>query len=162
MWYWPPRLHTYKGISKSFRTGHLEREMQLVQLSATRCSCIVSQSSEFCRHNPLRCFSTSNTKGRGICRYRLRPVAFGYTLVVEWFIMRWFYVRVPIRIHGVELRHLEIFTFAFHNSMGEIFCRHKLFKGKPIPWYKTIPLRKYHVFYKFLIIIISEGPLKLL
>jgi hypothetical protein len=27
-------------VSKSFRTGHLEREMQMVQLSATRCSCI--------------------------------------------------------------------------------------------------------------------------
>jgi hypothetical protein len=31
----------YEGVSKSFRTGHLERELQMVQLSATRCSCIV-------------------------------------------------------------------------------------------------------------------------
>jgi hypothetical protein len=30
----------YEGVSKSFRTGRLERELQLVQLSATRCSCI--------------------------------------------------------------------------------------------------------------------------
>jgi hypothetical protein len=30
----------YEGVSKTFRTGHLEREMQLLQLSATRCSCI--------------------------------------------------------------------------------------------------------------------------
>jgi hypothetical protein len=29
---------TYEGVSKSFRTGLLEREMQMVQLSATRCS----------------------------------------------------------------------------------------------------------------------------
>jgi len=28
------------GVSKSFRTGCLERELQMVQLSATRCSCI--------------------------------------------------------------------------------------------------------------------------
>jgi len=37
----------------------------------------VSQSSEFCRHNPLCCFSTS------VClfRYRLSPETFGYTLV---------------------------------------------------------------------------------
>jgi hypothetical protein len=28
----------YEGVSKSFRTGRLEREMQMVQLSATRCS----------------------------------------------------------------------------------------------------------------------------
>jgi uncharacterized membrane protein len=27
-------------MSKSFRTGLLEREMQIIQLSATRCSCI--------------------------------------------------------------------------------------------------------------------------
>jgi hypothetical protein len=27
-------------VSKSFRTGRLERELQMVQLSATRCSCI--------------------------------------------------------------------------------------------------------------------------
>jgi hypothetical protein len=31
----------YEGVSKSFRTiGRLERELQVVQLSATRCSCI--------------------------------------------------------------------------------------------------------------------------
>jgi hypothetical protein len=31
---------TSEGVSKSFRTGHLEREMQMIQLSATRCCCI--------------------------------------------------------------------------------------------------------------------------
>jgi len=30
----------YKGVSKRFRTGHLERELQVVQVSATRCSSI--------------------------------------------------------------------------------------------------------------------------
>jgi hypothetical protein len=30
----------YKGVSKSFRTGRLERQLQTVQFSATRCSCI--------------------------------------------------------------------------------------------------------------------------
>jgi hypothetical protein len=30
----------YEVISKSFRTGRLERELQMVQLSATGCSCI--------------------------------------------------------------------------------------------------------------------------
>jgi hypothetical protein len=29
-----------EGVSKSFRTGRMERELQMVQLSATRCSCI--------------------------------------------------------------------------------------------------------------------------
>jgi len=47
-WYPTTTLHgpatqktTYcGGVSKSFRTGSLERELQMVQLSATRCSCI--------------------------------------------------------------------------------------------------------------------------
>jgi hypothetical protein len=30
----------YEGESKSFRTGRLERELQVVQLTAIRCSCI--------------------------------------------------------------------------------------------------------------------------
>jgi hypothetical protein len=30
----------YEGVSKSFGTGHLERQLQMVQLSAIRCSCI--------------------------------------------------------------------------------------------------------------------------
>jgi hypothetical protein len=30
----------HEGVSKTFRTGRLEREPQMVQLSATRCSCI--------------------------------------------------------------------------------------------------------------------------
>jgi len=33
-------LETYEGVTKSFRTDRLERELQMVQLSATRCSCI--------------------------------------------------------------------------------------------------------------------------
>jgi hypothetical protein len=30
----------YEGVSKSFRTGRLERELRMAQLFATRCSCI--------------------------------------------------------------------------------------------------------------------------
>jgi hypothetical protein len=41
----------------------------------------VSQSSEFYLHNSLCCFSTSNTKGKRIFRYRLSSETFGYTLV---------------------------------------------------------------------------------
>jgi len=41
----------------------------------------MSQSSEFCRHNPLCCFSTSNTKGKLTFRYRLSPETSGYTFV---------------------------------------------------------------------------------
>jgi hypothetical protein len=41
----------------------------------------MSQSSEFCRHNHLCCFSTSITEGKRIFRYRFSPETFGYTLV---------------------------------------------------------------------------------
>jgi hypothetical protein len=34
--------HTHEGVSKSFRSGRLEWELQMVQLSTTRCSCIAS------------------------------------------------------------------------------------------------------------------------
>jgi len=40
----------------------------------------VSQSSEFCRYNPLRGFSSACCCKR-IFRYRLSPESFGYTLV---------------------------------------------------------------------------------
>jgi hypothetical protein len=30
----------YEGVSKSFRTGRLEQELQMVHFSATRCNCI--------------------------------------------------------------------------------------------------------------------------
>jgi hypothetical protein len=43
----------------------------------------VSQSSEFCLHNSLCCFSTSNTKRKRIFRYRFSPATFGYTLIVS-------------------------------------------------------------------------------
>jgi hypothetical protein len=33
-------IETYEGVSKSSRTGRLERELQMVHLSVTRCSCI--------------------------------------------------------------------------------------------------------------------------
>jgi hypothetical protein len=41
----------------------------------------VSQSSEFCRHNPLRCFSTSVNCSCCLFIYRLSPETFGHTLV---------------------------------------------------------------------------------
>jgi hypothetical protein len=31
----------YEGVSISFRTGRLDRELQMAQLSATKCSCVI-------------------------------------------------------------------------------------------------------------------------
>jgi hypothetical protein len=36
----PSQPSKYEGVSKSFQTGRLERELQIIKLSATRCSCI--------------------------------------------------------------------------------------------------------------------------
>jgi len=44
-------------------------------------SLFVSQSSEFCRHNPLCCFWTSVYCCKRIFRYRLSPETFCYTVV---------------------------------------------------------------------------------
>jgi len=41
----------------------------------------VSQSSEFFRHNPLCCFSTSVYCCCWLFHYRFSPETFGYTLV---------------------------------------------------------------------------------
>jgi hypothetical protein len=34
------KVDIHGGVSKSFRTGCLEQQLQMVQLPATRCSCI--------------------------------------------------------------------------------------------------------------------------
>jgi hypothetical protein len=38
---WEHTTPIYEGVSRRFRTGCMERELQMVRLSATRCSCIV-------------------------------------------------------------------------------------------------------------------------
>jgi hypothetical protein len=63
---WPPRTRAANGTA-------LCHYVQLYH-------CFVSQSSEFCRHNPLCCFS-ANVYCCCLFRYRLNPENFGYTLV---------------------------------------------------------------------------------
>jgi len=57
---WPPGARTANGTALC----------HYVQLY--RCY-FVSQSSEFCRHNPLCCFSTSSIKCKRMFRYWLSP-----------------------------------------------------------------------------------------
>jgi len=64
---WPPGARTANGTA-------LCHYLQLYR-------CFVSQSSEFCRHNPLRCFLTSVYFCCRLFRYRLSLDTFGYTLV---------------------------------------------------------------------------------
>jgi len=56
----------------------LARTANGTALCATRCS--VSESNEFCHHNPLCCFSTSAYCCSLFC-YQLSPETFGYTLI---------------------------------------------------------------------------------
>jgi hypothetical protein len=78
------------------------------------CRYFVSQSSEFCRHNPLFCFSTSNTKGKRIFRYRLNPETFGYTVVSYLLRMRQSHERKCKII--ISYRPVSI-SFIFLNKM---------------------------------------------
>jgi hypothetical protein len=55
----------------------------------------VSQSSEFCRHNPLCRFST-NVYCCCLFRYRLSPKSFGYTLV--WRTTCWYQIHPFVKI----------------------------------------------------------------
>jgi hypothetical protein len=66
---WPPGARTANGTA-------LCHSVQLYRY-------FVSQSSEFCRYNPLCYFSTSVYRCKHILRYRLSPKTFGYTLVYE-------------------------------------------------------------------------------
>jgi hypothetical protein len=68
----------YEGISRNFWTGCLEQELQMVQLFAVY-HYFMSQSSEFCHHNPLCCFSVSECCC--LFHYQLSLETFGYTLV---------------------------------------------------------------------------------
>jgi hypothetical protein len=64
---WPPGARTENGTALC----------HYVQL----CRYFVTQSSEFCRHKPLCCFSTS-VYCCCLLRYRLSPETFLYTLVL--------------------------------------------------------------------------------
>jgi hypothetical protein len=64
---WPPGARTASGTP-------LCHYMQLYGY-------FVNKSSEFCRHNPLHCFSTNNTKCKRTFRYQLSRETSGYTLV---------------------------------------------------------------------------------
>jgi hypothetical protein len=64
---WPPGARSANGTA-------LCPQMQL-------CRYFVSQPSEFCRHNPLLCFSTRVYCYCCLFRYGLSPETFGYILV---------------------------------------------------------------------------------
>jgi hypothetical protein len=119
--YWTPGARTANGTA-------LCHWVQLYRY-------FVSQSSEFCCHSPLCCFSTS------VCccclfRYRLSPETFGYTLVfhlragtTQWYSAElragWSGVRVPVgfvnffphhRVRTVAEAHLTSYPMVIRGS----------------------------------------------
>jgi hypothetical protein len=78
-------VEVYESVSKSFRTVYVGENWKWyssLPLDAVVSLFFFNQSSEFCRHNPLCCFSTS-VYCCCCCsfRYRLSPETFGYILV---------------------------------------------------------------------------------
>jgi hypothetical protein len=81
----------YEGVSKSFRTGRLERELQMAKLSAIRCSFIAILWVSLVRFVAITLCIASQWVFIIIIiiiillllwfRYRLSPQTFGYTLV---------------------------------------------------------------------------------
>jgi hypothetical protein len=93
-----------------------------VPVGTRRTSKYVS-NSEFCRHNPLCCLSTS-----GCCcclfRYRFSPETFGYTLVyihitLQLFI--WSKAQAEIRITHVNCTVMEQYSFLVLSSLFPSF-----------------------------------------
>jgi hypothetical protein len=129
-----------EGVSKSCRTGRLKRELQMIQLSATRCSCIDILWVSLASFATITlCFASQRVFKCCLFRYWLSPETFGYTFVClysSFFIVltlgvkrparevdhsppssaevkEWveLYLHFPIRLN-LCLRHLKFF-FAF-------------------------------------------------
>jgi hypothetical protein len=77
---WVPK---YEGVSKSFWTGHLESELQMVQLFATRCSCIAILWINLINFAAITLCVASQRVFIVVTMfiYRPSPETFGYTLV---------------------------------------------------------------------------------
>jgi hypothetical protein len=83
----------------------------MVHLSVTRCY-FVSQSNDFCRHNPLCCFLTSVYCC--LFRYWLNPETFGYTIV-----NRIYQGEDWVRTWSCEVRKLRCATMNFRYRSSE-------------------------------------------
>jgi hypothetical protein len=86
---WPPGTRTANGTA-------LCHQVQLYCY-------FVSQSIEFCRHNPLCCFSTSVYFCKRILLYGLSPETFGCTIVSQNFGDKYF----GQRVHGTLRKRLQ-------------------------------------------------------
>jgi hypothetical protein len=85
--------------------------------------CFVSQSSEFCRHNPLCCFSTSVYCCKRIFRYRNSPKTFGYINAMKNYSVRAIKTRSIPRRFGPALPSTQMIQFWVYSVILEILWR---------------------------------------
>jgi hypothetical protein len=119
-------LHTltYEGVSTSFRTGCLERELQMVQLSATRCSCIAILWVSLVSLTAITLCVASQRVFIVVSTYFvISPETFGYTLILSnfrkggnnlifWEVIRFWRIRFLFRNIGT-----------FTSANGKTSCR---------------------------------------
>jgi len=103
---WPPGARTANGTAPCHK----------VQL----CRYFVSQSSEFCRHNPFCCFSTSVYCCKHIFRYRLSPETFGYTLVYVCSLWLRIYAHIFATIIMHMLTEIRIISVKLTSRLSQI------------------------------------------
>jgi hypothetical protein len=87
----------------------------------------VSQSSEFCRNNPLCCFSTGDYYCCCLFRYRLSPETFGYTLIL---------FTVFIHIGGSFLSRIVMYILRSVQNQTQIYVLHGLSKLEFLYFYQ--------------------------
>jgi hypothetical protein len=101
---WPPGARTANGTALCY-------QVQLYRY-------FVSQSSEYWRHKPFRCFSTSVYCCKRIFCYRLSPETFGYTLVYMFTVYKCIY-KVPKQRNDLSA------TLNIHNQVcTRAYCTH--------------------------------------
>jgi hypothetical protein len=89
--------HMYEGAIKSFQTGHLQWELQMVQLSATRCSIIAILWVSLVSFATITLCVASQWV-YCLFHYRLSPKTFEYNLV-------WSYPPQDAILHTHRLPH---------------------------------------------------------
>jgi len=71
----------YEGVSRSFRTGCLERKLQMVYLSATKCSYIAILWVSLVSFAAITLYVASQRVSIMYISLWLSPETFGYTLI---------------------------------------------------------------------------------
>jgi hypothetical protein len=121
LYFVPLKSTIYEGVSKSFRTGRLERELQMVQLSATRCSYIAILSVSLVSFVAVT-LCVASQRVLIVFRYRLSPETFGYTIVCSHYgqknssrgFLGHFVLKMQVRSSDMLVSYRN--TTLFHNS----------------------------------------------